>query len=282
MYYNNVMNYIFNTEKINQLLSDFYLSTEIAVTFYDSEMNLVATSPVHSDYCMCIRENDERKRNCNLSNLAHMKETAKTRQTVSYACHAGLMETIFPVLYEETLIGFMQIGQFRDASAHYSSVEKVNAALEVYDIEKEPMLKLYEALPFVSKERFEALKKVLLLLIKKIWDDSLIRHNRSMLSVKIEQYILEHIGEKLYVEDICKKFFLSKNALYHLFETEFESTIGKYVLNKRIQLSLEALRDTSKPITAVAAELGFSDYNYFIRVFKKQMGITPLQYRKNN
>jgi len=275
------MDYIFNIEKINQLLSDFYLSTDIAVTFYDSGMNLVATSPVHSDFCMCIRENDERKKNCNISNLVNMKKAAKTGKTVSYTCHAGLMETIFPVLYEETLIGFMQIGQFRDASARYSSSEKVNAALEVYFLAKDPMLRLYEELPLVSEEKFQALQNILLLLIKKFWDDSLIRHNRSMLSIRIEQYIMENIKEKLYVEDICKRFFLSKNALYHLFETEFGTTIGKYILNKRIQLSLEALRDTSTPITKVAEELGFNDYNYFIRAFRKQMGVTPLQYRKN-
>ncbi len=276
------MDYIFNVEKIKRLLYDFYLSTDIAVTFYDSEMNLVATSPVHSDFCMCIRENDERKKNCNLSNFINMKKAATTRKTVSYTCHAGLMETILPVLYEETLIGFMQIGQFRDKAAFYSSEEKVSAALAVYSLDKKPMLRLYGELPLVSQERFQALQEILLLLIKKIWDDSLIRHNRSMLSIRIEQYILEHIKEKLYVEDISKRFFLSKNALYHLFETEFGTTIGKYILNKRIQLSLEALRDTSTPITAVAAELGFPDYNYFIRAFKKQMGITPLQYRKNN
>lgn len=275
------MDYIFSKTKIKKLLSDFYLSTNIAVTFYDSEMNMVVGSPVHSDYCLCIRENGGLKKNCNRSNLAHMKEAAQRRTTVSYTCHAGLMETILPVFYEETLIGFMQIGQFRDQTARYSSAEKVCAALERYALDRTQMLENYARLPVVSAERFDALQNILLILIRSFWDDSLIRHNRSMLSIKIEQYILEHLREKLYVEDICKQFFLSKNALYRLFETEFDTTVGKYILNKKIQLSLEALRETALPITAVAADLGFSDYNYFIRAFKKQMGVTPLQFRKN-
>ncbi len=276
------MDYIFSKTKIKNLLSDFYLSTNIAVTFYDSEMNMVVGSPVHSDYCLCIRENRERKKNCNRSNLAHMKVAAQRRTTVSYTCHAGLMETIIPVFYEETLIGFMQIGQFRDKNERYSSAEKVCAALERYTLDRTQMLENYEKLPVVSAERFDALQNIVLILIRNFWDDSLIRHNRSMLSIKIEQYITEHIREKLYVEDICKQFFLSKNALYRLFETEFDTTVGKYILNKKIQLSLEALRETTLPITTIAADLGFSDYNYFIRAFKKQMGITPLQFRKNN
>ena len=282
LYYNRNMDYIFNIEKIKRLLFDFYIATGIAVTFYDSEMNMVATSPTHSDYCMRIREDGERKKNCNRSNLAHMKEAARSRTTISYTCHAGLMETIMPVIYEDTLIAFMQIGQFRDGGENYSSEEKVGSALELYGLEREPMLKLYGEIPVVSSEKFDALQKILLILIKNFWDDSLIRHHRSMLSIKIEQYILEHIKEKLYVEEICREFFLSKNALYRLFEEEFGTTIGKYILNKRIQMSLEALRETNVPITVIAAELGFPDYNYFIRAFKKQMGVTPLQFRKNN
>ena len=275
------MNYFFDTEKINKLLDDFYVTTGIAVVFYDSEMNSIV-KPKHSEYCRCIRQDSTRKRNCNRSNLAHMKEAAQSKKTVCYTCHAGIMETIIPVLYEETIIGYMQIGQFRDEKGEYSSCEKFTAALESYKLESDQMLKLYEELPIVSDEKFDALKKIMRILIKSLWSDSLIRHNRSMLSVKIEQYISEHLREKIGVEEICRKFFLSKNALYRLFEAEFGMPIGKYILSRRIQLSVDALRNTGAPIATIAAECGFSDYNYFIRAFKKQMGITPLQFRKSN
>ncbi len=275
------MDYIFNTQKIKKLLLDFYLSTNIAVTFYDSSMNMVATSPVHSDYCEYVRLSADRKAHCYLSNVEHMREASKKKVTVSYTCHAGLMETIIPVLYEETLIGFMQIGQFRDQAQKYSSVEKLLSAIKVYNVKEKTCLSLYKKLPIISDERFEALKKILLILIKSFWDDSLIRHNRSMLSVKIEQYVSEHLKEKIYVDTLCKQFFLSKNALYRLFSSEFGTTVNNYVLNKRIQFSIGLLKETSLPITRVASDCGFSDYNYFIRVFKKQVGVSPLQFRKN-
>ena len=103
-----------------------------------------------------------------------------------------------------------------------------------------------------------------------------------LLSSKIRRSLPLKSSEKIGVEEICQKFFLSKNALYRLFEAEFGMPIGKYILNRRIQLSLEALRNTGAPIATIASECGFSDYNYFIRAFKKQMGITPLQFRKSN
>ena len=275
------MNYFFNTEKINNLLDDFYVATGIAVVFYDAEMNIIVKHK-HSQYCLCIRQDSARKRNCNRSNLDHMKEAARTRKTVCYTCHAGIMETIIPVVYEETIIGYMQIGQFRDEKGEYSSSERVALALKHYKLPPEEMLKLYEELPVVSDEKFEALKKIMRILIKSLWSDSLIRHNRSMLSVKIEQYISEHLRDKIGVDEICQRFFLSKNALYRLFEAEFGMPIGRYILSRRIQLSVDALCNTGAPIATIAAECGFSDYNYFIRAFKKQMGVTPLQFRKAN
>lgn len=275
------MKYIFNAEKIKRLLSNFYISTGIAVTFYDQDTHMIATSPVYSDYCRCIRQKKECVKNCHLSNLTHMKEAAESGEMVSYTCHAGLMETILPVHYEGTLIGYMQIGQFRDTEGVYSGESGASDAAERYGLDVAHTLSLYRALPSVSEEKLEALQEILLIIIRSFWEDGLIRHNRSMLSVRIEQYIAEHLREKLYVERICEEFFLSKNALYRLFAAEFGTTVGNYVLDKRVQLATRLLHDTAAPITQIAAECGFPDYNYFIRAFKKQTGLTPLQFRKN-
>ena len=273
------MDYIFNSEKIRRLLSNFYLSTEIAVTFYDSSMKMVATSPRYSHYCSIIRRKKGCVKNCNLSNLTHMERAAATRSVVSYTCHAGLMETIMPVMYEDTLIGYMQIGQFRDAEGVYSTEAGARLASETYGLSE--AADFYSSLPVVSSERLVALGEILAILIRSFWADGLVKHKRSMLSVRIEKYIEEHIKEKLPIELLCSEFFLSKNALYRLFAEEFGTTVGKYVLAKRTQLAMELLRDSAMPITAVAAESGFSDYNYFIRAFKSQVGVTPLQYRKS-
>ncbi len=275
------MDYIFNKEKIKELLLDFYLSTGIAVTFYDSSTKMVATSPVYCEWCKKIRSDNKRQENCNLSNLTHMNLASRTKQTVCYTCHTGLMEAIIPVLYEDTLIGYMQIGQFRDQNKVYSSLDMALSRIEEYGLDRNELLPLYESLPLLSSEKFEAVKRILLVLIKSFWDDALIRHNRSMLSVKIEQYIEERLLEKISVESICKHFFISKNALYRLFSEEFNTTIGKYLLTKRINLAMEKLTKTNLAITAISLECGFTDYNYFIRAFKKQTGITPLQFRKN-
>ena len=119
------------------------------------------------------------------------------------------------------------------------------------------------------------------IVIKSFWMDGLISYDRSMLSVKLEQYIKEHLTEKIYIEELCDKFFISKNALYRLFQKEFGTTVNEFIIEKRLTLARELLLSSAElNVTEVSAACGFTDYNYFIRRFKKGTGQTPLQFRK--
>ena len=278
------MDYIFNKEKLKQVLSDFYNSTGIAVGLYDASKQSIAGAPYcHSPYCTYIRNRGECVRNCSQSNLIHMKEVFSNRQISRYTCHAGLMETILPVVYEDVLIAYIQIGQFRDAECRYSSADKLQEVAEQYGFSSEQLLALYEELPVVSEEKLHSLYHILDILVKSFWADGLITYNRSMLSVKIERYIDEHIGEKIGLNEICNEFFLSKNAVYRLFHDEFHSTVNDFIITKRLKRAQELLQ--TKPelnVTQISSICGFPDYNYFIRLFKKQVGVTPFQFRKHH
>ena len=279
--YTSCMDCIFDKEKLNQVLSDFHRSTGIAIALYDASEKIVALLPFHSGCCSCIRTNATCLENCDRSNLIHMKEVLNDHTIKRYTCHAGIMETILPIVYEDVVIAYLQIGQFRDAEGIYSSVEKLKETAARYGFDLDQLLPLYENLPCVSEEKLNALCNILEILIKSFWRDGLISYQRSMLSVKIEQYISDHLTEKIYIDDLCEKFGLSKNALYQLFHDEFHTTVGEYIIEKRLHLAQEYLQTESKiNITQIAALCGFPDYNYFIRLFKKQVGKTPLQFRK--
>lgn len=278
------MDYIFNKEKLTEVLSDFYNSTGIAVALYDASQQSITGAPsFHSPYCTCIRKRGECVQNCNQSNRIHMKEVFSTRQISRYTCHAGLMETILPVVYEDVLIAYIQIGQFRDAEQRFSSTDKLQAVAELYGFSLSELLTLYEELPVISEEKLHSLYHIVDILVKSFWVDGLIAYNRSMLSVKIEQYVAEHLSEKIHIDDLCKEFYLSKNALYALFRDEFHTTVGDFITEKRLQLAKNYLQAKSEiNISQIASLCGFPDYNYFIRLFKKQIGMTPLQFRKHS
>ena len=278
------MDYIFNKEKLKQVLSDFYNSTGIAVALYDASMQSIAGAPsCHSPYCTHIRNRSECVLNCDRSNLTHMEEVSLNRKISRYTCHAGLMETILPVVYEDVLIAYIQIGQFRDAEGRYSSAERLKEVAERYGFSTQELLSLYDTLPVVSEEKLHSLYHIVDILVKSFWVDGLITYNRSMLSVHIARYIEENLADNLSIYHLCSRFGVSKNALYGIFHREFGRTVNEYINERRLAAAEKMLRaDEGKSIAEIAEKCGFSDYNYFIRVFRKHFGATPLQYRKKN
>ena len=57
----------------------------------------------------------------------------------------------------------------------------------------------------------------------------------------------------------------------------------KLSISEEIASALKAVYDAEPlSVSEIAADVGYSDYNYFIKVFKKATGVTPLKYRKQN
>ena len=75
-------------------------------------------------------------------------------------------------------------------------------------------------------------------------------------------------------------FGLSRSSIYAFFHKAYNSTVLEYITQKRIELAVEMLEATTLSITDIATAVGIENYNYFIRMFKKNVGISPLKFRK--
>lgn len=96
---------------------------------------------------------------------------------------------------------------------------------------------------------------------------------------KSKKYIDEHYGEELTVNALAKKFIINPNYLSNLFSKETGFTITKYITKVRMKKACELLKETSINIADVSGSVGYQDPQYFYRVFKKEMSITPAEYR---
>ena len=72
---------------------------------------------------------------------------------------------------------------------------------------------------------------------------------------------------------------VSESYLSSLFKKETGTTITDYINSTRIRQALILLNTSSLPIGEVASRCGFLDSNYFSRIFKKQLGLSPREYR---
>ena len=95
-------------------------------------------------------------------------------------------------------------------------------------------------------------------------------------------YLNEHFNEDISAEDCAARCYLSYSFFSRTFRKITGKTFCKYLNTLRIDRAEKELVSTNKPITRVAADCGFNNVAYFISVFRKQKGLTPLAFRKTN
>ncbi|MCF0105724.1 MAG: helix-turn-helix domain-containing protein [Holdemanella sp.] len=97
---------------------------------------------------------------------------------------------------------------------------------------------------------------------------------------KIRSYILEHINQKITTNDLAHLVGINRNYLNELFKRELHMTPFRYVTSLRIEEAKRLLMISNKSLEEIASALGFSSQAHFQSVFKKETGLTPLNYKK--
>lgn len=98
--------------------------------------------------------------------------------------------------------------------------------------------------------------------------------------LKIVSYINEHYAENLTLESIGKLFFISKNTLCKRFHAVMNCSVMEYCLHVRLNEAKHLLSTTNKSLDAIAEQCGYASANYFSLIFKRKIGLSPLNYRK--
>ncbi|SMF84674.1 AraC-type DNA-binding protein [Paenibacillus uliginis N3/975] len=94
-------------------------------------------------------------------------------------------------------------------------------------------------------------------------------------------WIHQHYTEKIRLEDIARVGQLSRSETCRYFKRMIKTSPLSYVIEYRIQQSLDLLRRPESNVTEVAYQVGFNSTSYFIDKFSKSMNMTPLAYKKN-
>jgi two-component system response regulator YesN len=97
---------------------------------------------------------------------------------------------------------------------------------------------------------------------------------------KIKRYIALHIDEELSRQYIADYIGLSPDYIVKLFKKETGLSISDYILRERINLAKELLSMTDTTISNIALTVGFSNFSYFSTLFKKEVSMTPQDYRR--
>ncbi|MBQ8781581.1 MAG: AraC family transcriptional regulator [Oscillospiraceae bacterium] len=95
-------------------------------------------------------------------------------------------------------------------------------------------------------------------------------------------YIERHYTEKLSLEELAEMSHYSARHFVRIFKETYNTTPQKYITSLRLKHACALLRETELSIEDAALQSGFGDGNYFSRIFRSSMGVSPKQYRKNH
>ena len=98
---------------------------------------------------------------------------------------------------------------------------------------------------------------------------------------RAQQYITDHLREKLSVPLVAKMVDVSPSYLTALFHKNLQISPAEYIRRLKLQESKQMIRENSMTFTEIAAALQYSTVHHFSRQFKEKFGITPTEYAKS-
>jgi len=96
---------------------------------------------------------------------------------------------------------------------------------------------------------------------------------------KVQRYIMDNFNKKISLEEVAEHMYISPQNLCKKFKRITGVQFVDYVSNVKIKKAKSILMNSNVRVKDIAVQLGFNDYTYFCKVFKKSENMSPLQFR---
>lgn len=268
--------------KIIELLKDFNAVTGLRIGLFGLDGEEIASYPVeYSDFCSFIKENEDGAKGCRLCDKAAFEECEQLRGLYIYKCHMGLTEAVFPIVYEGVIIAYIMFGQVFEGTKKEKILQKISNSIEgsLVLMNGGRIERAFRLLPKMSRDKIEAVAKMMEVYASYIRFSDYIYTYIGGIGPLIKSFIEQNIEIPLTIEVISKRLNVGKTTLCVKFKETFHMTINEFITKTRLERAKILLKDKHLNVTQIAERCGFSDSNYFIRIFKKKFGQTPFEYR---
>ena len=258
------MEITYDVDALKTMLYDFSELTGITMSVYDYKEDNLANCMHSSLFCQDVH-NAIGTSKCKQCYWELISKCHKTYQYEEKQCFMGLYEACMPIIVDGIWAGHITLAGIRTENSTSAAVTN------------EKMLEHFYSQPYYTPSQIQALKNVL----SKIIFNSAITCKHDVRLIEVTNYIKDNLSQKLTVEHLCKKFFLSKNSLYDLLQRNLNMTVNEYIAQERLEkakfLMKQGLRGEK-----ISDAIGLDSYSYFCQLFKEKTGQTPTEYYKAN
>ena len=104
--------------------------------------------------------------------------------------------------------------------------------------------------------------------------------NDQKISFEIKQYLMQHLSTSISLNTLADELGVSINTAMHAFRKDVGMGIMAYFSKLKIEKTMQLISEGELSFRTISERLGFESPEYFSRVFKKQTGMTPTEYAK--
>ncbi len=263
------------------LLEQFYILTGIRISVRDEKLYKVLAYPAEpTNFCGYMRGSDNAfDKKCADHENRVFGRCRREKKLVFFHCHAGLTGAAAPLMMDDRVVGYMIMMQFSDHRIDEGFVREVMEYCEQYRTYPE-LEEHVRKIKYKKQAQIVAAAKIMEAITSYILQKEMIRPQKKELFDRLRQYVETHLNENISVDGLCEYFHVSRTHLYSALEGRFSGGIAEFVREKRLSAARKLLKGSDIPISEISQRVGFSDYNYFLRVFKKRYGISPKTLRR--
>lgn len=269
-------------DELSELMQSFYTLTGIRIVLFDKDYKEIASYPNDTTtFCMKMRQNPDFDKKCKMCDYTYFKNCGTTDDVKIYKCHANLTEAMMPITNENSIIGYLLFGQIHSFKNKNEFEENMKDLVKTYK-GNEDLTKEIKKIKYKTQSQILSASTILKACVEYLRIKEIVRSAKAELTEDISKYIDEHITEQITIKDILTHFNIKRTSLYNLIGTHFNMGVAKFILTKRLQKAKHLLKTTDLKVSEISDMTGFSDYNYFLRLFKKEYKVSCKEYRKTN
>ena len=264
---------------INRYIS--YLNNNgLFVTVHGKGISGLLEHNIHRNpFCSLVKTDPNAWQKCIQCQQKVLKEYKK--EFFFGMCYAGVEEYVY-FANDKIFVSVSGYGINEE-----KAIERIEYLSREYFLDKESLLYVYKNGLKKEKENEEQLTTLIkplcymLNFLQFIILDIPERvETKSVLFDSMLNYVQFNFMNEITIRDIAQACACSQSTVCHVFKQYTGKSIKKYIENLRINQAKRLLSTSDLPINRIAQLCGFSNINYFPTAFKKQIGISPTEYRR--
>jgi len=305
---------IFNPDKFQKIQDDISIASELAIITVDYKGVPITAHSNCSEFCKKVRSSQYGVY-CEKCDSHGGLEAARIGKPFIYICHAGLIDFAIPIIVDGLYLGALMAGQvLLDKDDRENKPDRIlQGVSNTFELSSDcEFQQSYALLPIMRLEKIVALANMLSHVgdycieqatLKEAFvqqsaenrtadlfnnpvsgkdnviDNSKATKEPNNLLQPALTYIKKHPQEKITLSKMASLCSISTSYFSKLFAKEKLGNLSDYVNHIRMERAKELLISTDWSIGTIAESLSFDDSGYFIKVFKRETGKTPLEYR---